>query len=140
MGKNFVEDAQVASPQFLLPVLRMRSLLLSTASQSIKDEGTHTVKGFPFSKIQRVTEDSQDRHFILLFIAFSLKDIFFLLHCNQQHYVSVFFPYVFFSFFGNLPQTVLFRMFCKKGTFAIYNTQNQKCLCDVNEFPRQNFI
>lgn len=55
----------------------------------------HTVKGPHLPKII-ITEASHARHFILLFIAFNYKDIFFLLHYNQQHYVSIFFHMFFF--------------------------------------------
>ena len=73
--EHLVEDAQAISPQFMLPDLRIGSVSVNRHHRGSGGGGTHC-EGPPFPKI-KISGDSHTRYFILLFIAFSLKDFFF---------------------------------------------------------------
>lgn len=82
MRKNFVEDAQAISPQFMLPDLRIGRLFLSIDTTEVQEEEEHTVKG-PLSLKQKFQETHlpDTSYYCLLHLV--LRIFFFLLHKQQ---------------------------------------------------------
>lgn len=123
VGMNFVENTQVAPPQFLLPDLRMKSPLLYidtiTSSKRNKALCRRDLLSLEY-KFQK-TNTLDTLYYCLLPLVFRVLFFFSCMIPSKVMLVYIFF-HTFFSFFGNLLDAVLFRMFCRKGIYTIYNS------------------